>query len=51
MEYSQIITVYPKDTDCYNVVWHGKYIEWFEQGRVGFCEMAGVNFKESYQRG
>lgn len=51
MKYVEVIKVYPKHTDCYNVVWHGNYIEWFERGRVNFCDLAGANFKELYDNG
>ncbi len=51
MKYVDNIKVYPKHTDCYNVVWHGCYIEWFEQGRVNFCDLAGVGFRRLYENG
>jgi acyl-CoA thioester hydrolase len=35
-------SVYPADTDCYNVVWHGTYARWLEAARVDFCYAIGV---------
>lgn len=40
------INVYYFDTDCYNIVWHGAYIKWFEIGRVEFCREAGIDFED-----
>ncbi|MBQ2611443.1 acyl-CoA thioesterase [bacterium] len=36
-------TVYYADTDMYGVAWHGAYLRWMEQGRVEWCEQAGVS--------
>ncbi len=35
--------VFYSDTDAYGVVWHGSYLRWLEMGRVGVCEMLGLN--------
>lgn len=31
------------DTDSYQVVWHGNYLRWFEEGRYSICKQAGIN--------
>ncbi len=44
MKHENIIKIYHKDTDCYGVVWHGAYIQWFEIGRVELSNMVGIDF-------
>ncbi len=51
MKYIDHVKVYPRHTDCYNVVWQGNYIEWFDQGRINLCEHAGLNFRKLYDNG
>jgi acyl-CoA thioester hydrolase len=46
MEYTSNTKIYHSDTDCYNVVWHGSYIKWLEQGRVELSEKIGIKFAE-----
>lgn len=46
MKHVYEVKVYYADTDSYGVVWHGAYIKWFEQGRVEFSNMVGIEFEE-----
>lgn len=39
------------DVDSMNVVWHGNYIKYFEDGREAFGDMYGVNYIDFYSRG
>lgn len=45
MKHINIVKTYHYDTDCYNVVWHGAYLKWFEIGRIELSQMAGIDFK------
>ena len=51
MKFEQTITIYPKDTDCYDIVWHGKYLELFEVGRIELLELMGLSFKKVHDMG
>jgi acyl-CoA thioester hydrolase len=44
MKHENLVKIYHKDTDCYGVVWHGAYIQWFEMGRVELSNLAGIDF-------
>lgn len=46
MKHELKIKVYPGDTDCYGVVWHGAYIKWLEAGRVGLFDQLGISYSE-----
>lgn len=45
VSHKQIVKVYHADTDCYNVVWHGSYIKWFEIGRVELVNLAKLDIE------
>ncbi|OGI22817.1 MAG: hypothetical protein A2287_03620 [Candidatus Melainabacteria bacterium RIFOXYA12_FULL_32_12] len=45
MKHENLVKIYHHDTDCYNVVWHGAYLKWFEIGRVDFSQLVGIDFK------
>ncbi len=51
MKHEFKIKVYPGDTDCYNVVWHGAYIKWLEAGRIELLEMMGIKFSKMEEMG
>ena len=42
MKYVKETTVMYADTDSYQVVWHGSYLRWLEEGRFSLCKLAGV---------
>lgn len=46
MKYVRELRVMYADTDSYQVVWHGNYLRWFEEGRFSLCKMAGVPVDE-----
>lgn len=39
------------DVDSMNVVWHGNYIKYFEDGREAFGDLFGINYIDFYSRG
>ena len=44
MKHENFVKIYHHDTDCYNVVWHGAYLKWFEIGRVELSQLIGIDF-------
>ncbi|MBQ2645518.1 acyl-CoA thioesterase [bacterium] len=51
MKYIRETTVMYADTDSYQVVWHGSYLRWFEEGRYSFCKNAGIPLKSLEMQG
>ena len=51
MKYIKETTVMYADTDSYQVVWHGSYLRWLEEGRFSLCKMAGVDVVELDKKG
>lgn len=51
LEHKNIVKIYHTDTDCYNVVWHGSYIKWFEVGRVELSALAGIPLDKAENKG
>ena len=39
------------DVDSMNVVWHGNYIKYFEDGREAFGNLYGINYLDFYNKG
>jgi len=39
------------DVDSMNVVWHGNYIKYFEDGREAFGNRFGINYLDFYNAG
>lgn len=39
------------DVDSMNVVWHGNYIKYFEDGREAFGNLYGINYLNFYNEG
>ena len=39
------------DVDSMNVVWHGNYIKYFEDGREAFGNQFGINYLDFYNAG
>lgn len=39
------------DVDSMNVVWHGNYIKYFEDGREAFGNLYGINYMDFYNEG
>lgn len=44
MKHENFVKIYHHDTDCYNVVWHGAYLKWFEIGRIELSQLLGIDF-------
>jgi len=42
-------TVRLSDTDTLGVVWHGNYIQYFEDGREAFGEKYGIRYLDIYE--
>lgn len=38
------VHVYPHQTDCAGIVWHGNYIAWMEEARVQYLRSIGVDY-------
>lgn len=51
MKHEFKVKVFPGDTDCYGVVWHGAYIKWLEAGRIEALELYGIKFLEMDEMG
>ncbi len=51
MKYIKETTVMYGDTDSYQVVWHGSYLRWLEEGRYSVCKMIGVQVDELEKQG
>jgi acyl-CoA thioester hydrolase len=51
MKHENLVKIYHHDTDCYNVVWHGAYLKWFEIGRVELSQLIGIDFLKLDQMG
>lgn len=45
MKHENIVKIYHHDTDCYNVVWHGAYLKWFEIGRIELSQLIDIDFR------
>ena len=45
MKHENLVKIYHHDTDCYNVVWHGAYLKWFEIGRIELSQLIGIDFR------
>ena len=39
------------DTDSYQVVWHGSYLRWFEEGRFMICRQIGADVADYEKQG
>ncbi|KAK4532707.1 hypothetical protein CCYA_CCYA13G3564 [Cyanidiococcus yangmingshanensis] len=37
--------VLPRDTDYAGIVWHGRYVDWFEEARVAFLAFRGLAYE------
>ena len=37
-------TVLPQNTDYFGVMWHGSYINWFEEARIEALSKAGIKY-------
>ncbi len=46
MKHGFKVKVFPGDTDCYGVVWHGAYLKWLEAGRIEILEQIDIKFQE-----
>jgi acyl-CoA thioester hydrolase len=49
--FEQQIQVYPHHTDYAGIVWHGTYLQWFEEARVEALRSAGVAFVDLVEMG
>ncbi len=49
--HEQRLRVRYEETDTMGVVYYGKYLTWFEVGRVGFLRDHGLGYKEWVRRG
>ena len=44
-------TVLPQHSDHAGVMWHGKYFNWLEEGRINALYKAGISYFELTERG
>ena len=44
-------TVLPQDSDHAGVMWHGKYFDWLEEGRINALSKAGINYFDLTKNG
>lgn len=44
--FEQTIQIYPHHTDYAGIVWHGTYLQWFEELRVDALRSVGVAFAD-----
>ena len=44
-------TVLPQDSDHAGVMWHGRYFNWLEEGRINALSKAGVNYFDLTKNG
>ena len=44
-------TVLPQDSDHAGVMWHGKYFNWLEEGRINALSQVGIKYFELTQKG
>ena len=51
MKYIREATVMYADTDSYQVVWHGSYLRWFEEGRFMICRQIGADVADYEKQG
>jgi acyl-CoA thioester hydrolase len=49
--FEQRIQVYPHHTDYAGIVWHGTYLQWFEEARVEALRSVGVAFVDLVEMG
>jgi acyl-CoA thioester hydrolase len=49
--FEQQLQVYPHHTDYAGIVWHGTYLQWFEELRVEALRSAGVAFVDLVNMG
>jgi acyl-CoA thioester hydrolase len=49
--FEQQIQVYPHHTDYAGIVWHGTYLQWFEELRVEALRSVGVAFVDLVEMG
>lgn len=45
------LRIYYKDTDCGNVVYYARYLEFFEAARMEFLQSSSVDVAELHKRG
>ena len=46
-----IITVRFNESDPLGIVWHGHYIQYFEDGREDFCKAHGFSYLDVFENG
>ena len=51
MKYIREATVMYADTDSYQVVWHGAYLRWLEEGRYSLCKAIGIDIEKLEKEG
>lgn len=51
LHHSIIITTRFSDTDAMQIVWHGNYLKYFEDGREAFGSFYGIRYMDMYANG
>ena len=44
-------TVLPQHSDHAGVMWHGTYLNWFEEGRINALSKVGINYSDLTKNG